>query len=119
MPEFGTVENRTLFAGTEVPALTTSVTLAAGQGVLKVGAVLGKVTADGKYKLVDAAAVDGSEVALLVLAEEIDTTGVDKVAVAYKSGLFNHDALSVAAGDTVVAHKDELRGVNIHFKTDY
>lgn len=124
MSEFGTVENRTLFAGTEIPAMTTSVTLLFDQGVLKVGAVLGKVTAPadpnlGKYKLVDAVATDGSEVATVVLAEEVDTTGADQEAVAYTSGLFNYDALYVADGDTVLAHQEELRSGNIYFKTDY
>jgi hypothetical protein len=119
MPDFGSVETRTLFAGTEIPAMTTSVTLAAGQGVLKAGAVIGKVTADGKYKLVDKAAADGSQVASMVLAEEVDTTGGDVIAVAYTSGLFNYDALYVAAGDTVAGHKEELRNGNIYYKTDY
>lgn len=41
--DLGSVENRTLFAGTEIPALTTKVTIAAGQN-LKIGAILGKVT---------------------------------------------------------------------------
>lgn len=119
MTEFGSVEFRTLFAGTEIPAMTTSVTVASGQGVLKPGAVLGKVTADGKYKLTDKNATDGSQVASVVLAEEIDTTGGDQIAVAYTSGLFNYDALYVADGDTVAAHKEELRDGNIYYKTDY
>jgi hypothetical protein len=119
MAQFGSVEKRTLFAGTEIPAMTSSVTLAAGQGVLKVGAVLGKVTADSKYKLVNATATDGSEVASVVLAEEVDTTGGDQKAVVYTSGLFDYEALYVADGDTVEAHQDELRSGNIYFKTSY
>ncbi|MFM1655644.1 head decoration protein [Brevibacillus sp. B_LB10_24] len=119
MPDFGTVENRTLFAGTEIPAMTSSVTVLAGQGVLKTGSILGKVTADGKYKLVNKASADGSQVASVVLAEDLDTTGADQVAVVYTSGLFNADSLSVAAGDTVEAHKEELRDGNIYIKTDY
>lgn len=119
MTHFGNVELRTLFAGTEIPAMTTSVTLAAGQGVLKVGSVIGKVTADGKYKLVDKSATDGSEVASMVLAEEVDTSGGDVVAVAYTSGLFNYDSLIVADGDSVEAHQEELRNVNIYYKKDF
>lgn len=119
MTQFGSVELRTLFAGTEIPAMTTSVTVAAGQGVLKPGAVLGKVTENGKYKLTDKNASDGSQVASVVLAEEVDTTQGDVVTVAYTSGLFNYDALYVADGDTVEAHQEELRHGNIYFKTDY
>jgi len=119
MPDFGSIKFGTLFAGTEIPVLTTSVTVAAGQGVLKAGAVLGKVTADGTYKLVDKAATDGSQVASVVLAEEVDTTGGAVPAVAYTSGLFTYDALYVAAGDTVADHQDELRSGNIYYKTDY
>jgi len=117
--EFGSVENRTLFAGTEVAALTSSVTLAGGQGVLKKGAVLGKVTADGKYKLVDKNAADGSQIASVVLAEDVDTSTGDQPAVVYTQGIFNYDVLYVAAGDTVEAHKEELRAGNIYYKTDF
>jgi len=124
MAEFGVVETRTLFAGTEIPAMTSSVTVAGGQGVLQVGAVLGKVTAEadpnvGKYRLVSATSTDGSEVASVVLAEEIDTTDGDKKAVVFTSGLFNYDSLYVADGDDVKAHQEELRAGNIYFKTDY
>ena len=117
--EFGSVESRTLFAGTEVAALTSSVTLAGGQGVLKKGAVLGKVTADGKYKLVDKNAADGSQIASVVLAEDVDTSAGDQPAVVYTQGIFNYDVLYVAAGDTVEAHKEELRAGNIYYKTDF
>ncbi|MGG1989867.1 head decoration protein [Brevibacillus brevis] len=115
---FGTVDNQSFFAGTEVSAMTTAVTLLAGQGKLKRGSVLGKITANGKYALVNKAATDGSQIASLVLSEDVDTTGADVNAVAYKTGVFRYDALKVAAGDSVDNHKDELRTVNIHYKTD-
>lgn len=43
------------------------VTMNDAAATLKVGAVVGKVTATGKYKLVEATAVDGSQVAAGVL----------------------------------------------------
>ena len=43
----------------------------ASETTLKVGTVLGKITASGKYLPRDAAAVDGSEVAVAVVREEI------------------------------------------------
>ncbi|NRS50977.1 head decoration protein [Brevibacillus sp. HB2.2] len=115
---FGTVDNQSFFAGTEVSAMTTAVTLLAGQGKLKAGSVLGKITANGKYALVNKAATDGSQIASLVLSEDVDTTGADVNSVAYKTGVFRYDALKVAAGDSVANHKEELRTVNIHYKTD-
>lgn len=110
--EFGSVENRTFFAGTEVSPLTTSVTLAGGQDLLKKGAVLSKD--GGSYKL----AGDGDE-ASLILAESVDTTDGDIEAVAYTRGLFNADALTVADGSTVEGHIAELRKYSIYVKTDY
>lgn len=117
--EFGSVENRTFFAGTEIAALTSSVVLAAGQGILRKGAVLGKVEADGKYKLVDKKASDGSQIASVVLAEDVDTSAGEQMAVVFTQGIFNYDALYVADGDTVEAHKEELRVGNIYYKTDF
>lgn len=110
--EFGSVENQTFFAGTEVSPLTTSVTLAGGQDLLKKGAVLAKD--GGSYKL----AGDGDE-ASLILAETIDTTDGNVIAVAYTRGLFNADALSVADGSSVEDHIEELRKYSIYVKTDY
>lgn len=117
--EFGNVENRAFFAGTEIAALTSSVVLAGGQGLLRKGAVLGKVEYDGKYKLVDKKASDGSQVASVVLAEDVDTSSGDQTAVVFTQGIFNYDALYVADGDTVDAHQEELRAGNIYYKTDF
>lgn len=56
-----------------------NVTILSGQD-LGAGAVLGKVTASGKYVAVDQAASDGSEVARAVLIDECDATGGDTAA---------------------------------------
>lgn len=45
------------------------------------GAVLGKITASGKYKLHDPAAADGSETAAAVLFGPVDATAADQPAV--------------------------------------
>lgn len=117
--EFGSVQPNTLFAGTEIPALTTSITIASGQGELGVGAVIGVVTVNGKGKLVNKTSTDGSEVARYVLAENIDATNSDVEAVVYKTGIFNYDVLYVAEGDAVEDHAEELREVNIHYRKNY
>ena len=56
------------------------VTLIAGQS-LPPGAVLGKITASGKYTLLAPAATDGSEVACAVLFAAVDASAADKAAV--------------------------------------
>jgi Bacteriophage lambda head decoration protein D len=50
--------------------------------VLEAGAVLGKVTASGKYKALDPAAVDGSEAAAGVLYGAVDASAADAEGVA-------------------------------------
>ena len=56
------------------------VTLITGQN-LQPGAVLGKITASGKYTLLAPAAGDGSQAAAAVLFAEVNATAADKAAV--------------------------------------
>lgn len=56
------------------------VTLITGQN-LAPGAVLGKITASGKYTAVDPAASDGSQTAAAVLFDPVDASAADKPAV--------------------------------------
>ncbi|MDI3534818.1 MAG: hypothetical protein PWQ82_1183 [Thermosediminibacterales bacterium] len=114
----GSVNPDKLIAGHEIPLLTTGVLLASGQGVLERGSVIEIVTADGKGKLCDSAAADGSQVAKYILAEDVDTTGGDVMAVCYKSGVFNRNALIFGGTDTADVHEDELRDVNIYLKDE-
>jgi len=102
-----------LFAGHEIPVLVKGVTLEAGQGELKRGTVLGKVTATGKYKAVNSANEDGSEVADCILADDVDTTAGDVTAVAYKTGYFNRKALVFGGDDTADTHEQTLRMLGI------
>lgn len=115
--DVGSVAPDKLIGGHEVPLLTAGVTLAAGQGVLQRGSVIGIVTADGKGKLVDKASVDGSQVAKYILPTEVDTTGGDVKVACYKTGLFNRDALIFGGTSTASDHEAELRDVGI-FLTD-
>jgi hypothetical protein len=57
------------------------VTIVATAGVLAIGAVLGKVTASGKYKLATAGAADGTEAGAAILLQEVDATAADVVDV--------------------------------------
>ena len=65
-----------------------SVTLKAGTSYL-LGAVLGRITATGKYRLAPAAEVvgdEGAEAALAVLIEAVDATGGDKTGLVVARG---------------------------------
>lgn len=53
------------------------IVIASGSGVLKPGAVLGKVTAGGKYKPIAPGASDGTQNAAAILYEGCDATGAD------------------------------------------
>jgi hypothetical protein len=57
------------------------ITVLSGQ-TLQPGAVLGKVTASGKYKVLAPAADDGSEVAAGILYNAVDASGGDAEGVA-------------------------------------
>ena len=84
------------------------VTVAAGQGVLKRGTALA-INADGK------AVVLGTEgaTASWVLAKDVNATE-ETVAVAYREGHFNADALIVKVDYTLTAKdKEDFRKVGI------
>lgn len=90
-----------LLAGSEFPALTVPVVIASGQNLSR-GAVLAEITATGEYVIVDKAEDNGAQNAKLILVEAVDASLGAKPGVAYRTGIFNPDALSFAAG-TVVA----------------
>lgn len=84
------------------------------------GTVLGKITATGKYVTSLNASVDGSEVAVAVLQNEIvnDTAGaVDVAEVVFKSGTFNSTGLTFGTGQTVANTVDDLHNVSIEIIT--
>ena len=62
-----------------------TVTIITGQN-RKNGDVLGKITASGKYKIYDNAAVDGSEVAAGILVADVDATAADQPGVIVNFG---------------------------------
>lgn len=68
----------------------------------------------GKYTLSLAAAVDGSQVPDLILAEDTNATAADKVTVAYYSGQFIEAALTLGAGHTANSIREGLRVKDIH-----
>jgi len=58
-----------------------TITIVSGAGVVKVGTVLGKITASGKYTPSPATGADGAQTGAAVILYEVDATSAD-VAVA-------------------------------------
>lgn len=102
-----------LVAGNTDSLLSLGITLAAGQNLSR-GAVLGKITASGKYTLSLAAAADGSEVPDMVLALDADATASDVPAVAYFAGQFLESKLTLGAGHTLDSIREGLRQKKIN-----
>jgi hypothetical protein len=84
-------------------------TIAAGGGVLPRGALLGKITATGKYILSLAAAADGSQVPDAVLLEPVDATAADVPGAVALAGKFSQQGVTFGAGQTVANTEAALR----------
>lgn len=112
----GTLAHDNLIAGTAVNMVTESIVVDTGN--LTRGALLGRITATGKWVLSAAAAVDGSETPRAILAEDTDATAADKTTVAYLTGEFNTAAMTFGAGHTAASVKDGLRDLGIFLKTN-
>lgn len=109
--ESSTVDN--LFAGNQQAAVSVSETVVSGAGKLVRGTVLGRVTASGKLTKVDSSKNTGEQVAVGVLAHDVDATSADAAAVYYAKGEFNTRALVFGGTDTAATHKAalEARGI--------
>lgn len=107
-----------LIGGTAVSPMTANVTIAklSDAAVYKRGTLLGVVTANSKYAIVDSAASTGEQVASVVLAQDVAVgTDNDVVATVYTRGIFNREKLLVKAGDdNATKHETELRKVGIY-----
>lgn len=101
-----------LTAGNEHLLVGKKVTIESGQSLTR-GAVLGKVTASGEYKMSAAGEGDGSEVPDLILVDDCDASAAAKEALAYSRGDFNANALTLGSGHTVDSIKEGLRGKGI------
>lgn len=104
-----------LIAG-DIALRADSVTIASSAALTR-GAVLGKITASGKYILSASGAADGSETPFAILAEDCDASGGDVTNVpVYIRGDFNSNALSFGTGHTAATVKDALRDGGIYIK---
>lgn len=117
MTDLGTFVPDKLLGGS-FSIVRSEVTIASNAGALLRGSVLGKVTATGKYVLSASAAEDGSQTPDCILAKDVDATSGEAVGVAYLSGEFVKDALTLGEGHTVTSILDGLRDKNIYL-VDY
>lgn len=101
-----------LIAGNHDELVGEKITLLSGQNLVR-GAVLGKITASGKYNLSLSAAADGSQTPDLILAEDCDASAGDKQALAYSRGDFIAQELTLGAAHTIASIKEGLREKNI------
>lgn len=108
----GTYAPDKLIAG-DFPQNFKKVTIAAGQSLTR-GALIGKITASGKFTLSAAAAADGSEVPTAILVDDVDATAADAEGMAYLSGTFDASAVTFGAGHTAASVEDTLRDVGIY-----
>lgn len=116
MPSFSTeayAPDR-LIAG-DADLITKDVTIISGQNLTR-GALLGKITASGKYTLSLSASVDGSEVPVAILAIDTDASGGDKNGGIYLAGEFNEDSLTIGTGHTADSVRDALAQLGIFLK---
>lgn len=114
MPETFNYDN--LIAGDNVFLVTEPVTILAGQNLAR-GALLGRITASGKYISSLSAAADGSQTPTAILAETIDATAADKAAIVYLAGEFNENKVLFGTGHTIASTKAGLRDNNIYLKS--
>ena len=112
MSELGTQSGRDNLLSGDFPIVTESVTIISGQD-LKRGAILGKITASGKYILSASAAGDGSEVPSLVLSKDTDASAGDTIAPTYASGEFNQNQVILGVGHTIASIKAGLKALSI------
>lgn len=97
-----------------------TVTLLSGENRTK-GALLGKITSGGKYKLSTTGASDGSQLAsnLAVLMQDCDASGGDKTCLVLITGDVDFAKLTVGASWTYALLKDVAPKYGLHVHNSY
>lgn len=104
-----------LIAG-PTPVSARKVTLVSGQNLTR-GAILGIITASGKYTLSLSAAADGSQTPDAVLAQDCDASAGDAECLIYERGDFAESALTFGTGQTTAGVREGLRAKGITIVT--
>lgn len=103
-----------LIAGEQVPSSRKG-TLITGQNLAR-GALLGVITASGKYTLSLSAAADGSQTPTAILAEDCNATAADKECLVYERGDFNEKAITFGTAHTAASVRAGLRDQGIYLQ---
>ncbi|WP_047867302.1 head decoration protein [Sphingomonas paucimobilis] len=88
-----------------------------GGAYYKRGTVLGRITASNKLTIATAAANDGSQTPVEILADDVDATAGDVNGGTYGGGEFNANAVILGAGITLAAARDALAANRIFLRT--
>lgn len=72
---------------------------------------------NGKYIMSLAAATDGSQNPVAILAETTDATAADKVTVAYMGGVFDENLITYGTGHTAASVREALRDLGIKLQS--
>ena len=91
--------------------------LISGQNLVR-GAVLGKITASGKYTLSASAAVDGSQAPAAILVDDTNASAGDKGVLVYTRGDFLASGLTLGAGHTVSSVLAAFKDIGIFINID-
>jgi len=91
------------------PLISQSETILSGQNIAA-GAVLGKVTASGKYVLSLSGSSDGSQTPIAIAAVAIDASSADLAGPVFVSGLFDSNLLTYGTAHTAATVKDAFAG---------
>lgn len=102
-----------LLIGGDHPIRTIGVTILTGQNLTR-GALLGKITASGKYVLSLSAAADGSQTPVAILGEDTNATAADVNSFAYVAGDFNSREMTFGTAHTLASVRDALHGRSIY-----
>lgn len=98
------------------PIRTRTVTVASSAALTR-GAVLGIITASGKFLLSASGASDGSQTPVAILARDADASGGDVTeASVYIAGDFNEAALSFGTGHDADSVREALRERSIFIR---
>lgn len=96
--------------------ITRKVTIKSGAGVLPRGALLGAITAGGKFILSLSAASDGSQVPDVILLHSVDATSADQEAIVAIKGRFAIQGITFGTGHTAASVDAVLRDKNIYLE---
>ena len=105
---FSGIDFDDLIGGTAVKAMTANGTLTVEARETPRGTLLSGT--DNAYSICAAGETATAILAHYVLSDE----GGEETVTVYTRGLFNRDGITVADGDTIEAHEEELRSVGIY-----